>query len=268
MSFEYMAWASKQKTGHASTKIVLLALANFADVDGVTYPSAGYIARMTEQSEKTIYRAIEKLVDMGFIERRRKRRKDGSLGTYEYQLLTTGQNVHKGEALPDKMSTTPPDKMSTQILSDLNQSDKKDIPNGISKNTDCEFEDLFWPITAKKVGKDAARKQFLKARGRAALEDILPAWRAMNSLWLKEKGTDRWQFIPHPSTWLSEGRWQDEIIETPRGNQNGKYTASDALREVIGEIRADSLHGGAMLCDTRHIREDRYAIENFNENYD
>lgn len=92
----------------------------------------------------------------------------------------------------------------------------KPKPKDKSKDLSAiEFENDFWPSAEKKVGKDAASKAFAKARERAALEEILPAWRAMNSQWAAKKHTPDWQYVPHPATWLSEGRWQDEV-EKPR----------------------------------------------------
>ncbi|NCC41422.1 MAG: hypothetical protein EOM21_18750 [Gammaproteobacteria bacterium] len=99
---------------------------------------------------------------------------------------------------------TPPD---TDTDTDIDR-DKSLSP---SKNEiQSDFENEFWPDASRKVGKDAARKAYVKARGRAAKHDIHAAWRAMNTRWLAKKGTDDWRFVPHPSTWLNEGRWQDE----------------------------------------------------------
>jgi hypothetical protein len=66
----------------------------------------------------------------------------------------------------------------------------------------------FWQAYPRKVGKDAAAKAFANAMGRiteddplavilAGIERALPGW------------TDP-QFIPHPSTWLNAGCWDDE----------------------------------------------------------
>lgn len=68
--------------------------------------------------------------------------------------------------------------------------------------------DRFWAAYPKKVGKDAARKAFDK---RKVSEDLLAE---MLTAVQAQKGSEQWkreggQFIPHPSTWLNEGRWQD-----------------------------------------------------------
>jgi len=67
----------------------------------------------------------------------------------------------------------------------------------------------FWTAYPRKVGKDAARKAFDKRRpDDELLGKMVEAIRhqASSQAWLKDGG----QYIPHPSTWLNEGRWQDD----------------------------------------------------------
>ena len=76
---------------------------------------------------------------------------------------------------------------------------------------DARF-DAFWQAYPRKVGKDAARKAFDKRKPDAALLALMLdaiAKQARSDAWLKDAG----QFIPHPSTWLNEGRWMDEETE-------------------------------------------------------
>lgn len=67
MSFEATAWASKQVAGSASTKIVLLCLANYASDRHLAYPSVQTIAGFTEQDMKTVRRALDSLERNGLI---------------------------------------------------------------------------------------------------------------------------------------------------------------------------------------------------------
>ena len=68
--------------------------------------------------------------------------------------------------------------------------------------------DEFWKAYPNKTGKDAARKAFDKRKpGKQLLAEMLQALatQKLSEKWTKQGG----QFIPHPSTWLNEGRWQD-----------------------------------------------------------
>lgn len=77
-----------------------------------------------------------------------------------------------------------------------------------------EFE-VFWEYYPRKVGKKDAHKAWEKAKDRPPLPDILSALAAQKSSeqWTKDNG----QFIPHPATWLNQGRWADShVIEFPK----------------------------------------------------
>lgn len=88
MSVQAVAWAMRQKTGSPTRKAVLIALADRHHRDtGECYPSVALMAEDTELSDRSVRTALEQLVEGGYITRARKRRKDGSLGTYEYELL-------------------------------------------------------------------------------------------------------------------------------------------------------------------------------------
>lgn len=76
------------------------------------------------------------------------------------------------------------------------------------KGADVRF-DAFWRAYPKKVGKDDARKAFMRRKpDDELLASMLAAIAAQreSQAWTKDAG----QFIPNPSTWLNQGRWQDE----------------------------------------------------------
>lgn len=67
--------------------------------------------------------------------------------------------------------------------------------------------DLFWNAYPKKVGKDKAITAWKKKKPK--LETVLKAlqWQKQSDQWTKQDG----QFIPNPTTYINEGRWQDEM---------------------------------------------------------
>lgn len=76
--------------------------------------------------------------------------------------------------------------------------------------------DEFWNTYPRKVGKEAARKAWKKIKPDAALfQKILHAVTETqkSEQWKKQNG----QFIPHPATWLNQGRW-DDVIDTSTTN--------------------------------------------------
>ena len=69
--------------------------------------------------------------------------------------------------------------------------------------------DVFWKAYPRKTGKGAARKVWAKiAPGKELFDSIMSALEAVKqtSQWTKENG----QFIPYPTTWLNQSRWEDE----------------------------------------------------------
>jgi hypothetical protein len=77
---------------------------------------------------------------------------------------------------------------------------------------DHEF-DTFWKTYPKKIGKKAALKAFQKAKkaGMPPIKVIVAAIEQQRSCdqWKRDNG----QYIPNPTTWLNQGRWDDELKE-------------------------------------------------------
>ena len=78
--------------------------------------------------------------------------------------------------------------------------------HGVSDRDKAFLE--FWEAYPKKVGKKDARKAFDKVP-REAWPHLVPAVEAQKNSkqWQKDDG----QFIPNPSTWLNQGRWEDSV---------------------------------------------------------
>lgn len=84
--------------------------------------------------------------------------------------------------------------------------------------TDLEGFEEFWAAYPRKVGKDAARKAFSKRRaGQQLVAEMVAAIaeQAGSAQWTRDGG----QYIPHPATWLNEGRWQDEASQHAAAGQ-------------------------------------------------
>ena len=73
----------------------------------------------------------------------------------------------------------------------------------INKSIKDERFEEFWQEYPRKTAKEAARKAWKVARARVGADTIMAGLRA--ALWPSDS-----QFIPHPATWLNQGRWDDE----------------------------------------------------------
>ncbi len=73
-----------------------------------------------------------------------------------------------------------------------------------------ESFEVFWKEYPKKIGKGYAKKIWEKIKPDDALLKVILGKIAEfknSEQWKKDQG----QFIPHPATWLNQGRWEDEI---------------------------------------------------------
>lgn len=84
-----MTWAFDQDLT-PEQKIVLLALADYADGDGVCFPGQKNLARKTSIPERTLRRRIQELEGLGLIIRRRRQGAEGYRTSDEYRLLPAG----------------------------------------------------------------------------------------------------------------------------------------------------------------------------------
>ncbi len=93
----------------------------------------------------------------------------------------------------------------------------KSGPKAADKNIE-RFE-KFWKSYPRKIGKGQARKVWLRLKPNDELTDTLVMAveaQKKSEQWQKSQG----QFIPHPTTWLNQERWEDEISGTGPGEDN------------------------------------------------
>jgi len=115
--------------------------------------------------------------------------------------------VTPGVPTDNAVVTPPQDKISKDKIS--KDQDKASDGDGKEIKYSDSFEE-FWKVYPKKIGKGAAYKSWKKIKPSDVLkEKIINAVKMQcNSIqWQKEGG----QYIPNPSTWLNQERWNDEL---------------------------------------------------------
>lgn len=120
-----------------------------------------------------------------------------------------GEGDFLSEALPPSTSRRRAvDEPSTQVR--LGKDSIDNIPPIVPRGDVDAMFDRFWLAYPRRVGKSAARKAFEKIKpSEELLATILDAVavQSQSDQWKREGG----QYIPHPSTWLNQGRWEDEV---------------------------------------------------------
>jgi hypothetical protein len=70
-----------------------------------------------------------------------------------------------------------------------------------------DFFEQFWTAYPRKVGKPAARRAFATACRKCPLPEMGAGLRRWRAYWAYRNEP---QFVPHPSTWLNQERWNDD----------------------------------------------------------
>ena len=88
----------------------------------------------------------------------------------------------------------------------------------------------FWSVYPRKVGKQSAKRAFEKVK--VPLETLVTAIE-------RQKCSDQWtrdngQYIPHPTTWLNQGRWDDELPKNEY-SRRGQFANGDVFAEMLEE---------------------------------
>lgn len=104
-----------------------------------------------------------------------------------------------------------PENISYEVDSNIVDISKNNRTKSItpsSENISDPFE-VFWWTYPRRIGKGATRTAFARAKKKADVLHILNAAHQYSAFCV-EQGTEK-QFIPHPSTWLNQERWDDDL---------------------------------------------------------
>jgi hypothetical protein len=251
MSARAVAWVLSVKLRDSTRKLVLVGLADHANLDGTAaFPSQATLADYAECSVRQVRRHLACLLDDGWIvhgdqELVKHYRADRRPVVYDlnYDRTSTSRRFDDGRtsdvatgghaeperadiAMSDKPSLEPSIEPSSALI-------PTDATTGavvqivVGDRVIRDYFDDFWTVYPRKVGKPAARRAWNGAVKRAAVIDIAEGLRRWVEHWRAE---NRPEFIPHPSTWLNQDRWDDE--PTPASKPRSKTASTlDALNE-------------------------------------
>ena len=181
MSVEAISWASKQRTGSPGAKLVLIALANYANERNECWPSQATMAEWTEQSDRTIRTHLAALESMGLIHRQARE----VAGAFTSDLITL--NVAQRQILPaEKIS----DGRKQQIPTEKFSGNPSKEPSVKKTKTGTQLPEGFQPGDTHR--EMAAEGQIDLAREFAAFTDyhhskgsVFKDWDAALRTWLR-----------------------------------------------------------------------------------
>ena len=219
MSLRALTWAWEQELTNPSEKLVLLAIADHANDDGMCWPSMSHVAERCLLSTRQIQRITEQLVHYGLLTRERRKRPDGTLGTYTYTL-----NIHR---TPMSGPTGHPCPVVHRTpVSAHNRHNRTVI-----EPTHDHF-DRFWQLYPRKIAKQKCASWWQRNAdtGSPVILDGIKRWA---DYWQQSNTETR--YIPHPYTWLTQERWYDDPppVTISRGTL---ASGIDLANELLADI--------------------------------
>lgn len=213
--FSNLVWFHSASRGNA--RLVLLALADQANDDGECWPKIEQIAKRCLLDRATVHRQLAKLRDELGELTWEDRHAQGRSNLYRLtlsQIATTP--VADCDQASRTVATTEP---SLEPSKDTNTSDDALIPAPRSPlgPSLADLFEAFWKVYPRTddVSKASALKSFERESkaGRNSIETageiILRAERFAGLC--RAAGTEK-RFIPHPSTWLNQKRYQNDNL--------------------------------------------------------
>ena len=106
----------------------------------------------------------------------------------------------------------------------------------------------FWQAYPLKVGKLAAERMW--QRRQPPLSDVLEAlaWQTRSDQW--QKG-----YIPHPTTYLSQGRWMDERPALPVSQRSVGMRRQEEPCPICGY--PEPSHHSAVMCNQLWLEQEK-----------
>lgn len=181
------------------------------------------------------YEYAGKLVDQREAERERSRRRRAA----ESAVKKATSNDRRSTAGRLDQSRVDNSRVDNRGNTPIPPTDDIDAPNLQERRFD-----EFWKAYPKKVGKIAAQKAWKKIKMTEALfgKIMLAISEAKKSeQWCRENG----RYIPNPSTWLNQGRWDDEPMTVdPSSPTSAKLSESTFnTKSVLASIIANEGNG-------------------------
>lgn len=240
MSVRWITTVWQHSPYRAERLLVHLALADFANDEGLCWPSQKTLAFKARCSINYVRLTVQQMEKDGLLTVKERAGGRGRSAQYILQRPVDNANPHPANGEPTNHHSPEAERPFADEITPL-------IMNRHEPSHSEEF-DAFWSAYPRKVGKGAARKAFVKAMSGAdapALDDLLAAVRAYAA------SIRDMNYCAHPTTWLKQERWSDTVpvkqvrVEVPQEIQNAwsrgaacrlAGTSPEAFEEMISHL--------------------------------
>ena len=194
MSIRAINWALNEVTDITATqKAILISLADRANEDHQCWPSYDDICERSCANRKTVVKALRDLEQKGHITRVRRY---SASTVYTLSISTENGSISR----VTKMGSIKGSKMGS--IRGTNIGSLTTIEPSKEPSYKKRFDE-FWQMYPKKVAKPKAEKSFkaLSVKDQKAVLESVPSY---------PFSTEK-QYIPNPTTFLNQRRWEDEV---------------------------------------------------------
>lgn len=222
-----------------------LALADFANDEGICWPSVRTLAKKSRCSEQWVRKGIRRMIEDEFVEVMEQGIGRGNANRYRLRPLSKKDETQMRDS--EKGATTE-DERGNSERSESYIGNRHEPSSSI-----IEAFEAFWRAYPRKVGKGKARQAFAKIMTRKdapSLHDLLASIEAYRS------SISEPRFIAHPTSWLNGERWLDEI------EQASKESASLRIDPSLGS--AVSM-GAAFALSGRSLSDLHELVAHYDE---
>ena len=186
------------------------------------------VAHALGMNKDTVAKAINDLIESGHMRRIEKRAESGRFAGWDYEVLSgyfpvseefgSGDLAGSGKPASGKPASGNSGRIrrlyskKTKEITSLSQEDHAQTSGSSEREPRSDRFDEFWDAYPRKVGKKKARAKFAAAvKAAGDVQRVIDGARRLAAdPNLPERSDPDWRFVPHPTTWLNEGRWDDE----------------------------------------------------------
>ncbi len=247
MSIFAIQWAFSRQIKPGTTKFVLVAMADHANENGVTFPSIASLCKKTSLNRKTVINALARLSNAGII-LDTGMRKGRTNQVIVYRLIMAENETENGTVKQSLIRTgsktgTVPALLIKSTVNTSKESQKRDTETSVKhqgnkkNNAHSLFEEWYSHYPLKKA-KGQALKAFNKIKPSESLVSaMIQALEQQKSEHELKKHHEGW--VPdwkYPSTWLNGRCWEDEVenhIHDRKGGRTDSLPTAPILDGVL-----------------------------------
>lgn len=202
MSIKGLSWAIQKECNTPTTKLVLFILSNYADEKNSCYPSEKHLGKICGISDRQVRRCLSWLRENNFIDIENV---EGKSNRYYLKIdsMDTEVQTHRTQTTSNTKDDTKDNNTQKEKIRIKKEEGELSYVNMVE-----QLFDYFWKHYPRKVSKKESLRIFFNLDHNQQIKVV----KAVPIFKESVKNTEV-KYIPHPSTWLNQERWEDSLQE-------------------------------------------------------